>query len=106
MINVFDIKSAIKDRSSLKNGEWLGTVKDNSDPHGLHRIRVELDDLSIGIPTNDLPWYLVLPSPDSKSNSAVSIPRVNSRVIVKFPTDDFYNGMVIYSINAKPPKGS
>lgn len=105
MINVFDIKSAVRDRSSLKSGTWLGTVKDNNDPLGLHRIKVELDDLSKGISVNDLPWYLVLPTADSKGNSAVSIPRNNSRVLVEFPEDDFYNGMVVNSINAKPPEG-
>lgn len=102
MINVFEIKNAVKKRDSLE-GRWLGTVKDNADPAALNRIKVELDDLSKGISTEDLPWYIVLTPADSKSNSGVSLPRVNSRVLVEFPTNDFYNGIVTNSINITPP---
>lgn len=105
MINVLDIKDAIKSRNSLEGG-WYGTVVNNNDPEQLSRIQVELDDLTKGIKKDDLPWYVIFNSSNSSANSSVSVPRVNSRVVVEFPNGNIYDGVVTNTIVIKPAKGN
>lgn len=101
MIDILNIKDAIKQRNSL-DGEWLGTVVNNNDPLGRSRVQVKLDDLTKDIPNSDLPWYLVVNHPNTSSNSHVSIPRISSRVLVEFPNNNIYDGIVTKTIVIKP----
>lgn len=101
MPNLMEIKSQFK-KFSLDN-LFLGTVKDSSDPEQKSRVRVEVDELTKGIPVTELPWYIVLKGTDAGANSSVSVPRVGSRVIVEFPNNDIYNGLVRNIISSVPP---
>jgi len=100
-------KARIKDRvvnsKTLSNRIWIGTVVDTQDPDGNSRIKVEIDGLTEGIEKKDLPWYTTAQSFNPASNSQTSLPPVNARVKVEFPTDDIYNGLAEYSVVSVPP---
>lgn len=49
-----------------------------------------------------LPWYAMVVAPGDEANGSSSAPDPGARVIVQFPDNDFYNGIVIGAISSKP----
>lgn len=90
-------------KKSLKDQYFEGRVVDNNDPLAHSRIKVEIPELTKGIPTEDLPWYILAQPFNTAPNSKTSIPPVGSRVSVSFPTDDIYNGIIIFAVVDRPP---
>lgn len=79
--------------------EWyIGTVVENDDPKGLGCVKVEIPGLTRGIDKKYLPWYhIVLPTGlggSSYSHTNFGIPQVNTLVMVFFPSEDIYSGLV------------
>lgn len=95
-------ESVFRNAYDLSDGYWQGFVVNNEDPEQLNRIQVSIDNLTDEIPTEHLPWYVILTHPTSGNNSHCSIPQVGSRVLVSFPNGDIYNGVVSFSIPSKP----
>lgn len=103
MINKFRVRDLIKSSSDLRSGFYNGRVVDRDDPDHLSRVRVEIFNLTEGIPTDKLPWYSVANTPTSSPNSKGGIPSLGSEVVVQFPSDDIYNGLVIAMLESAPP---
>ena len=101
-MNKIAIKNELIKARSLSSHFWQGTVSDTVDPENHSRIRVEVDNLTEGIPNDKLPWYQTKQPFNSAGNAKTSLPPVASRVIVEFPTDDIYNGIVSFAISSKP----
>jgi hypothetical protein len=102
-MNKLRLKEKITTAKTLEGRNWIGKVVDTQDIDGNSRIKVEIDGLTEGIDKKDLPWYTTAQSFNPASNSQTSLPPVNARVKVGFPTDDIYNGIVEYSIASVPP---
>jgi len=92
--------------STLMGGYFQGTVVDKNDPSQASRVKVQLDFLTDEIPKIHLPWYYIEQGISSAPNSKTDIPKVGSRVIVKFDSEDIMNGTVISGIVSKPPAKS
>ena len=88
----------------------FGTVVDVSDngynDTGLpvFRVKVKIDNLTDNIDKEYLPWYVVKQSPSDSYNEHGRIPRVGMKVLVEFPYDDFYNGIVSFQLPNTPPE--
>jgi len=102
-MNKLRIKERVSLAKTLSGRAWIGKVVDTQDIDGNSRIKVEIDGLTEGIEKADLPWYTTAQAFNPASNSQTSLPPVNARVKVGFPTDDIYNGIVEYSIASVPP---
>lgn len=87
--------------SNLKGTEWLGEVEDNRDPEFAGRCKVRIFGLLDGtiddkaesapfkIPTEHLPWCYpasgtIFASGDSKGAGNLSVPKIGSKVKVRF----------------------
>lgn len=107
------------DKLDLRNNVFEGIVANSNDPYKKSRIQVYIPNLTspptmvsddgekvnqllAHIPPDGLPWYEVVSSPSSHSNAVKSVPVEGSRVLVIFPDDDIYNGLVIGIISSKP----
>lgn len=69
----------------------------------LSRVKVSIPNLTESIPVEDLPWYAVRQTPTGSRNAHTDIPSEGSEVVVEFPTDDIYNGVVSYTVVSRPP---
>ncbi len=81
----------------LTGSRFIGTVVGVSDPLKQGRINVELDNLTKGIPVPDLPFYPLLIQNSEGGNTEYGkfhVPKLNSRVMVEFLSDDIYSGIV------------
>lgn len=93
--------------SNLRGTEWLGEVEDNLDPEFSGRCKVRVFGLFDGmendkalsspykIPTEDLPWCypangIFFASGESKGAGNISIPKVGSKVKVRFNGGNLY----------------
>jgi len=110
LINKYKAKHLIESSNSLKYGIYNGVVVDNKDPgykndgNPIGRVRVVIAELTDGIPVIFLPWYICKHNVSTSPNSQASIPPTGSEVIVEFPTDDIYNGIVSHVIISSPPR--
>jgi len=102
-MNKLLIKDRIANAKTLSNRVWIGKVVDTQDPDGNSRIKVEIEGLTEGIDKEYLPWYTTAQAFNPASNSQTTLPPVNARVKVEFPTDDIYNGLAEYSVVSVPP---
>lgn len=102
MFNKAKVKHLIMSTNKL-DGFYNGTVVDNVDPDRLSRIRVSIPCLTEGIESDLLPWYSIANPVNASPNSKASIPPLGSEVKVEFPTNDIYNGIVVYVIVSAPP---
>lgn len=108
MFNKFKIKDII-DESKKLSGIYNGEIVDIADPgykeNGLPlgRVRVSIPGLTEGIVKELLPWYSSKQNFNSSPNSQATIPPIGSQVVVEFPTNDIYNGLVSYVIISSPP---
>ena len=82
----------------------IGKVVDNYDPKGANRIRVSLFGLTNDLSPDDLPFYSIKPEVSDTPNSNVKIPPYGSLVEVEIKDDDIYNGVVVSTQTAIPPK--
>lgn len=104
MYNISKLSKIISESKSLSSGFYKGVVVDNADLEGrLSRVKVSIPNLTEGIETRLLPWYSVKQVPHKTLNSHTIIPSLGSEVVVEFPTDDIFNGMVAYTVVSKPP---
>ena len=78
---------------------YTGQVVANDDPKGLGRVKVELQGLTQSLKKDSLPWFhVMLPAGlggSTYSQMNFAIPQVNTSVVVMFPTEDIYSGIVI-----------
>lgn len=102
MFNKYKLSNVIQNSRRL-TGFYNGVVVDASDPESKSRIKVEIEELTKGVESDLLPWYVVKQSFNASPNSQATIPPVGSEVVVEFPTDDIYNGLVSYVIVSSPP---
>lgn len=108
MLNKYKLKH-ILDSSLVLSGVYNGTVVDTADPgfkgNGapVGRVRVSIPGLTEGIAKDDLPWYSGKQAFDSSPVSKAKIPPVGSEVVVEFPNNDIYNGLVSYVMISSPP---
>lgn len=111
MINLKELKSVFSDNLLLDTPYFEGDVVNNADPEGYNRIRVQVKGLTISedeqtfIPEDKLPWLPIKFGVKSGANSSGSIPNIGARVLVHYPTDDIYHGIVIGTIQSKAPTG-
>ena len=104
MLNTLKYMSLTKSNDlKLKDGIFNGKVVDNKDPEKLGRIKVEIDELTKGIDKKYLPWYFIKNPISSSPNAKNNIPQKGTMVVVEFPTNDIYNGLVSWMINSIPP---
>ena len=101
MINKELLFNKLRDQKKL-DGTYVGKVKDINDPLKLNRIKIEVDELTKGIKKDWLPWYICEFPVKSTYNATVDIPPKDSYVLVKFPNNDIYNGIVYGMISRKP----
>jgi len=101
MINRQLLFDKIRDDKKL-DGIYVGKVKDINDPLKLNRVKVEIDELTKGIKKDWLPWYVIEYPVKNDFNNQSSIPPKDSYVLVKFPNNDIYNGVVYGMISRKP----
>lgn len=108
MFNKYRVKQVIESRNTLR-GFYNGVVMDIDDPgykndgNPASRVRVAVSGLTKGLETEDLPWYAVKQPFNASPNSQASLPPVGSEVIVEFPDNDIYNGLVSYVLVSSPP---
>jgi len=93
--------------SNLKGTEWLGEVEDNADPDFSGRCKVRIfglldgkeddkkDSSPYNITTENLPWChaatgLIFASGDSKGAGNLSVPKIGSKVKVRFNGGNLY----------------
>lgn len=93
--------------TNLKGTEWLGEVEDNADPDFAGKCKVRIfglldgreddrkDSSNYTIPTSDLPWCypatgVIFASGDSKGAGNISIPKIGSKVKVRFNGGNLY----------------
>jgi len=109
MINKYKLHNIILNSFELE-GEYTGIVVDTKDPgfkndgKPLSRVRVSIPELTDGIATDKLPWYLIRQTVNDSPNSQSKIPPVGSSVVVTFPDKTIYNGVVSYMIVSHPPR--
>jgi hypothetical protein len=101
MINKARINDIINNKWG--NGLYNGVVVDNADPLQRFRVRVRIIELNDGIPKTKLPWYIVKQPVSNTPNAQGKIPPVGSNVMVEFPTNDIYNGLISWEMVSKPP---
>lgn len=81
---------------------YQGQVVANDDPKTLGRVKVEIPGLTQGINKDSLPWYHVMQpaglGASTYSWTTFAIPQINTMVLVMFPSEDIYSGMVMGSI--------
>jgi len=94
----------LDDLKDFFEGDFIGEVVDNSDPENLFRVKVKIDNLTDKIPTELLPWYLVRQPIENTYNTQGNVPNVGSKVWVRFPYKDIYNGIVVGEITWHPPE--
>lgn len=108
MLNKYKLKHLL-DNSLTLSGVYNGVVVDTSDPgvksNGapVGRVRVSIPGLTEGIAIDDLPWYSGKQAFDSSPDAKAKIPPVGSEVVVEFPNNDIYNGLVSYVMISSPP---
>lgn len=87
-----------KDRKPFS---YEGVVVDNVDPLKLGRVRVRVPQIhgkitdTEYIPTEDLPWINQRPNSflgNSSNSGSFSVPEIDSKVVVEYPTSDPYFG--------------
>jgi len=103
MVNKKLLFNKLRDDQKL-DGVYVGKVVDNKDPMLLNRIKVEVEELTKGIKKDYLPWYVCEYEVQNTYNNTSDIPPINSYVLVKFPNNDIYNGVVYGMISRVPPK--
>ena len=103
MINTQLLFDKLRDEKKL-NGVYVGKVVDNKDPMLLNRVKVEIEELTKGIDKEYLPWYVCEYPVKDTYNSYASIPPIDSYVLVKFPNNDIYNG-IVYGMIVRVPQG-
>lgn len=78
---------------------YIGQVVANDDPKTIGSVKVEIPGLTRGIDKKYLPWYLcMMPAGlggSTYSQTNFGVPQVNTQVVVVFPTEDLYSGIVI-----------
>ncbi len=91
---------------TLRHGEYNGKVVDVKDPLKLGRIKVRVYGKTDKLEVDVLPWYQcqfpVNPSPNSQGG----VPPIGSDVVVSFPDNSIYNGIVKYMTISVPPSQS
>ena len=97
------MKELIGNTNTLKGGFYNGIVVDRDDKDKHLRVKVSIFNLTEGITKDLLPWYTMENTITSSPNASGSIPPQGSEVVVEFPTDDIYNGIVTYKVNSRPP---
>ena len=113
---MFDIKQVQKliEKYKLEGSYYEGYVVATDDSYKCSRVRVLVQGVTIKkkadgnyekIDGGDLPWYPIIQVFGEGGNSGTNIPPINSRVLVVFPTDDIYNGVVVGQISSIPPEG-
>ena len=108
MKNKLKLFRELIDKKQL-DGTWVGVVVDNSDTgykdtgKPIYRVRVSIPNLTDGIPSDKLPWYMVAQPPLPSFNSLGRTPHVGSKVLVQFDNNNIYNGIVIGLIPNTPP---
>ena len=103
--------SKLIDRYRLDLSYYEGYVVNNDDPNHCSRVKVRVQALTskegqMELPVEDLPWYPTLQGFGEGGNSGTNIPPIDARVIVIFPTDDIYNGLVISQVTSIAPNGN
>jgi len=105
MINSRRVEEVLQlSQSKLVNGVYNGVVLDNQDPKLIGRIKVSIPQVTEGIVVGDLPWYSGEHSFMSSPNAQMHVPTVGSQVVIRFPTDDIYNGLYSFILVSEPPR--
>lgn len=92
----------LRQKLSISNNIYEGIIVDSNDPLMKSRVKVSIPFLTDKLDITLLPWYIVIGTASSASNSQVSVPPINCRVLVQFFDNDIYNGTVIGAIPAAP----
>lgn len=113
---MFDLRqlTPVLEKYKLHNNYYEGYVVNNNDPNQCSRVKVLVQGITLKqrkdgtveqLDEKDLPWYATLQAFGDGANSGTNVPPVDSRVLVVFPTDDIYNGVVVCQVTSIPPKG-
>ena len=95
-------KHSLLDNSYLLQGNlYQGTIVDTNDPQRKNRVKVKIDNLTDQLDKELLPFYIVFHSAGQGNNSVSNVPTIGSRVIVNFPNNDIYNGIVYCILQQK-----
>jgi len=87
-----DLLKIFKDKKDF-SGFFVGEVVINDDPLKIGRIKVQIKNLTDGIPNEDLPWtYKVYPNGtgENKKSSSLLVPGIGTKVLIVFPSNDIY----------------
>jgi hypothetical protein len=78
-------------------GEHTGIVIDNKDPDKLGRVKYRIQGMHDKIPDSDIPWTFPYNTgePNSGKTGNVSVPQVGSAGVIKFSSDDMYDGRMV-----------
>lgn len=108
MLNKYKLKDIVLHSHDLI-GIYAGIVVDDDDPgykedgFPLSRVKVNIPELTEGIPVEHLPWYSIKQAVNDSPNSQSKKPPVGSNVIVEFPDNSIYNGLVSYVLVSHAP---
>ena len=113
---MFDVKQVQKliEKYTLEGSYYEGYVVQVGDGDKCSRVRVHVQGVTIKknkdgqdelLAVDDLPWYPTMQGFGEGGNSGTNIPPVDSRVLVIYPTDDIYNGIVVGQVPSISPEG-
>lgn len=103
IVNITKVSSSTTN-AILATGEYNGKVVDNADPKNIGRIKVQVYGITDKIEAELLPWYQCIYPVNASPNAQGGVPPIGSDVVVHFPDNSIYNGIVKYMTISIPPK--
>lgn len=97
----------LKDVKSVTDFNHLGIVVDNNDPKFLRRIKAKIPGIIDDENVNSLPWiypYNCTKWGGNNEYGEVNIPKIGSKIIIKFPDKDIHSPYYIYSSVTEVPE--
>ena len=111
MLNLKEMGNMFSDNLLKDTPYFEAVVIDNNDTEGYNRVKVHVKGLTTNIDGSEmmsldlLPWYPVLFPVSSSGNAVKSLPPIGSRVLVEYPSDDIYHGVIVSQVVSKSPQG-